>query len=161
MIPTAPTVLQGIIGNYFSHRKFRSPSKVTAIGHATSTRGWPTSLIMLLRLLRENTPHLAVAAPTHICARGKEAGRFVGRYPKAAVAFDANAKLRRLLQWRPFLHEIQELRRGIDLIVERAVRELLEFVLIRLAPVRALGQPDLAALDHIDVMNKSRGLRAA
>jgi hypothetical protein len=41
------------------------------------------------------------------------------------------------------------------------VRELLEFARVRLAPARVLGQPDSATLDHINVGQKSRGLRAA
>jgi hypothetical protein len=65
-------------------------------------------------------------------------------------------RLRSPQRWR-LRHEVQELARCVDLIIERAVRELLEFALVRLAPGRTLGQPDSAAVDHVDVVKKSRG----
>jgi hypothetical protein len=119
----------------------------------------PPSLIVLLW---ENSPHPALVAESRIFGPEAEAGHLVGKCRHATpVDVDANSPRSRFPQWWRLRHEVQELARCVDLIIERAVRELLEFALIRLAPGRTLGQPDSAAVDHVDVVKKSRGLRAA
>jgi hypothetical protein len=118
--------------------------------------------LSLIVLLRKNPPRPALAAESRIFGPHAEAGRLVGKYRHATeVDRAANRPRLRFPQWWIFRHEIKELRGCVDLIIERAVRKLLEFSLVRLAPGRALRQPDSTALDHVDVVKKSRGLRAA
>jgi hypothetical protein len=116
----------------------------------------------LLILLRKNSHLPPSATQNSVSGPHAEAGCMVcKRRNSAVIDGQTDTPLLGFSQFWIFEHEVESLSQCVDLIVERAMRKLLNLRLPRLAPLSIPRQLYSATLDYVDVVKKSRSLRAA